>query len=509
MNSRPSRRTIALAATALLLTSAAGVGDAALAAASGTPVTDATQAQPIIPSNSQMGRLRLPYKCSFPILGDQTVGVDMQGTFTTLLAPGQQYFFSDGKGAIEVPGNLTQLLSLIGVTKFDTTVTEFNINAQNATPTTKNALAKPLVLKDVPITPGKSSSIPIPADGSLLKIGPFTAGQSGTAALTMGSAKAQLTLKNKDGGTVLWPLDITCAAPNPDVVLAGINVGGPPTTEVSQPSNEGKYTYPHVALDHQQGSGKIPLICQFPGTIGEQTLELTFTGDAGTVYGQSEQFYLNDSSAVLRLPGDVVDKIRAQFPGSTAVKTTITKFNIDSTGASPPSVNAAAIPFVLPQQPITPGQAVNIRVPEPGKFIKAGPFTAGAPGIMKLEVGDSAGTATLLNAAGASVGNLPVTCAKRNPAVIIVPLVSVKQGNKPSGSFLFPASGPAAGGDFATLTGFDLGTTREVYFDGIDANYIAPSPNAVVVETPPHAKGKVKVTVRTLNGTFTTDYTYQ
>ncbi|MFI7587996.1 DUF6801 domain-containing protein [Spongisporangium articulatum] len=489
-----------------LVAAAAVVALSGIAAqAAPAPVTEAPQAAALIPVNSQMGRLRLPYTCAFPILGKQTLGLDLQGTFTTLLAPGQKYWFTDGKANIEVPSNLASLLAGLGAAYIDATVSSFTINAVNASPASVNALPNGLVLKNIPVTAGQKTVIPIAGP---LTVGPFTAGPSGMAALKMGGAKASIKLKAKNGATLPIPLDVSCAAPVPDVVLAGINIGTAGDATNGAPSHGGLYTYPAVDLDHQQGSGKVPLVCQFPAPIGERTLTLTFTGDAGTVYGQGEKFYLKRASAYLEVPGPVVDALRARFPTATSVRTSISRFDIDSSGASPASLNVAGSGWTLPAQPLTAGTTLGMRIPG-SDYITAGPFTAGAPGLMRLEVGVSAGTVSFLGAGGTQVGSLSISCAKRVPAVVIVPLVSAKPDPiKPVVSFLPPATGKTAGGEFATLTGIGLDQIREVYFGDVAAPYLAVGNGIVVVETPPHAAGKVTVTVRALNGTTTTPFTY-
>lgn len=474
-----------------------------------TPITDAPGASKALPINSQVGTARLALNCTLPILGQQTLIAEVDGTFSTLVSPGQQFYFSDGKGALELPAQLVTALRLLGTQSFNASVDTFNITGNNATPASQNALAgKPLTLTNVPLPASGGAVIPIIPTGGLLKVGPFTAGASGTSSLGLGSAGGSVSL-NGGIGSLLGKLTVNCAAADPAVVLAGINID-PKRTPGSAPlapstAANGGYPIPVAPLDHQVGGLKVPLTCTFP-SLGDRTLDLTMEGDAGTIYGVGEKFYLDTSSGALDLPPALVTEMQAKYGAFTSFDTTVSEFDIDVEGATPPSINAAPNKLVLTRQSVT-GKTIQLRVPATGE-LKVGPFTAGPVGTMKFEVGKAAATLKLNSASGSVISTLSITCAKRIPAVIIVPLVSTAAvGGVPS--VLYAGSGSAVGGDIVTISGQGLGQVREVYFGDTPAPWLAPfNSGTLFVQTPPHAKGTVKVTIRALGGTSSLNSIY-
>jgi hypothetical protein len=68
-------------------------------------------------------------------------------------------------------------------------------------------------------------------------------------------------------------------------------------------------------------------------------------------------------------------------------------------------------------------------------------------------------------------------------------------GPAPKVTQITPQKGTTAGGDSVTLTGSDFSTTVKVLFDKIAGNVTASTNTSVTVITPPHAKGKVDVTI--------------
>jgi hypothetical protein len=76
-----------------------------------------------------------------------------------------------------------------------------------------------------------------------------------------------------------------------------------------------------------------------------------------------------------------------------------------------------------------------------------------------------------------------------------------------------PASGPAKGGAWVTVTGSGLAATNAVFFDGTEARFEVVSGSELRALAPAHAKGTVDIQVRTPAGTNASSgadhYTYR
>ena len=68
-------------------------------------------------------------------------------------------------------------------------------------------------------------------------------------------------------------------------------------------------------------------------------------------------------------------------------------------------------------------------------------------------------------------------------------------GPAPKITEISPKQGLIGGGESVTITGENFSTGIKVTFDGVDATVISASETSITVTTPPHAKGKVSMTV--------------
>ncbi len=81
--------------------------------------------------------------------------------------------------------------------------------------------------------------------------------------------------------------------------------------------------------------------------------------------------------------------------------------------------------------------------------------------------------------------------------VSVYPAFLLTSGVVPTISLVSPATGPAAGGSSVTITGTGFQTTDTVTFDGYPGDITSRTATSIVVTTPPHAPGPVKVIVMT------------
>ncbi len=174
-----------------------------------------------------------------------------------------------------------------------------------------------------------------------------------------------------------------------------------------------------IPLGAQIGTGEVPMSCALP-VIGNMTFIASGTGAVGTVLAPGQQFYLTDVHGSLQVPS--IFMTLAALIGVTTVNASVTTLNIDTTGATPAVLNAAASPIDVTGIPVTAGQGLVVTAPPTGS-LTLGPFTAASSGTATLAIGNVAATITLLNSSGATVGfPFTVTCTAPTPAVVLVGL---------------------------------------------------------------------------------------
>lgn len=174
-----------LGASALL--AAAGVGGLGFAGPAGAATSSAT----------------IDYACTFPILGAETLAVTISETAPASVTPGQSFNLTDVQSTTVLPSSLVSTLTLLG-SSVSGTVTTFDVDATNATPTTLNAAATPITFGPVALKSGDSATIVAPSTPET--VGPFTAGSSGTIAITPGDLDMTTVL---DGNSYA----VTCTPP--------------------------------------------------------------------------------------------------------------------------------------------------------------------------------------------------------------------------------------------------------------------------------------------------------
>lgn len=145
------------------------------------------------------------------------------GTIPTYFNPGQQFSLTQSNSFLYVPSNLISLAKQAypNATQIDTTISEFNLLWENASPATFNVASTPIRTSvDLgQISDGSQSVIPIPQNG-YLTIGPFAAGSDGTyAAVAVGTANATVSIVDSASNSLL-SFDVACKVPAPLELIA-------------------------------------------------------------------------------------------------------------------------------------------------------------------------------------------------------------------------------------------------------------------------------------------------
>jgi len=448
-----------------------------------------------IPTGSQIGTGRIPMTCDVPILGPQTFLASATGAVATVLGPGQQFFITEVHGSLEISDWLRDAAPLLGITQADARVTDIGIHTTNATPAVLNAVQEPLVVDDIPVTPGVPLVVPAPRDGNLT-VGPFTAGQGGAVELTLGTAAAEITLQNADGATVLGPLNVTCRAPDPPLVIAAISInpaaGGPPSRfdGVDTPTFG-------LAAGNVEGSLSAPLSCTVSG-LGTVRLDAILTGELPAVLPQGQEYRLRQVSGAIIIPAGLVDAMRAAFPGATQLSGVIDRLDIRAENATPATLNVAASPFAFPSVALAPGRETIIRIPASGR-LTVGPWTPGGGAATTMTWGASGGSVQLRNSSGGAVGD-PLTIACQAPVGPVILLrQAISTGTVPQVTAITPSSGPAAGGGSVTITGTGFTGAVAVNFGAGTGSFSVGSDTSITANVP-RGTGTVDVSVLGPNG---------
>lgn len=197
MKSLKALRACAVAG-ALATAGMAGIGLAASPASAQTTVT-------------------VPYTCTFPILGAESVNVGITETAPASVAPGATFNLTGVQSTTVIPGSLTSTLVLIE-SSLSGTVNTFDVNAQNATPATLNGAATPISFGPIPLTSGQPASVVAPATPET--VGPFTAGSSGSVVLSPGDINIETDLS---GTAYNVPCTPPTTIPTADEITIPIN----------------------------------------------------------------------------------------------------------------------------------------------------------------------------------------------------------------------------------------------------------------------------------------------
>ncbi len=462
----------------------------------------------IIPVNSQIGSVRVPLKCSFPVIGNQTLNIKLTGSMATSVTPGQSFYMTDGSGVLELPQGLVDAAyTLLGARQGSGSISELNFNLVNATPSTINGLNAPIIVPPTPIKAGVPLNLLLPSAG-FLQVGPMVAtDKPGQVLVKLGSAKGVLKLLTSTGKNILWDLGVACAAPDPSIIVLGMTVSGTPSSEVSAPHTNIRTEDLEAPFMTQAGSLRFPLSCNLE-RIGRREIDGTFTGIAPVRYAPGEVFNAaTNGYGNLVLPDSVVNEMLAQVPTARTISASVDKLTFNSTNTTPSTIDlAAGGALKSAQSSLVAGQRSAMRIPAEG-FLTVGKFkattlTSGKESDTALYIGETGATVAIKNADGQVVDTRRVDCDAPNPPTT---MVSVTIGGKavyPAAvTGVLPASGSSNGGTTVYLTGTNFTDARAVTFGGMPAaKFSVISSNLIAVTTPAHQAGAVSVVVQGVGG---------
>jgi 3D (Asp-Asp-Asp) domain-containing protein len=461
----------------------------------------------VIPLNSQIGSLRIPLQCSFPVIGKQTLNIKLTGSMATNVTPGQPFYLTDGSGVLELPQGLVDLsYSLLGARAGTGQITELNFNITNATPTTINGLSAPIVISNLPIVKGQAVKLTLPPTG-FIQVGPMTAmNKEGQILVKMGSAKGSLKLLTASGKSILWDLGVSCAAPDPAIIVLGMTVAGTPTSEVSAPHTHIRTEDLDTPQMTQSGSLRFPLSCNVQG-VGRRDLDGTFNGVAPALYAPGEVFTAGTGYGRIIVPGSVVTELLNQVPGASKASTYVDVLEFSSTNTTPSFINMTANGSVIGSEiALAPGQDAVARFPA-STDLAIGPFKANLTGSdTALYVGRTGAVVQMKNSAGQLLDTRRIDCDAPNPATTIVSVTIGGAAVSPAAvSGVSPTSVAAAGGATVTITGKNFTSARAVSFGGVAAkSFTVSSATKITAVVPALPAGALTVVVQGVGGSAAT-----
>nr|POE48767.1 hypothetical protein CFP56_38863 [Quercus suber] len=383
---------------------------------------------PPVPQDAQIGKLNFPVTCAVYGLLNQTFEAVFTATAPVFGGSGQEIYYTDVVGTIDIPSTITSLGGLVGATQAQANVTA-NLKLTNASPA--NLQVYKATLNNVPFAFGQDATIRIPpGSGTLPPLGPVTLGAPNQAhRIFLGQVDVSIELQDTTGKNVLGPIPV-----NIDFVIGSVNVDSSSGPALA-PAVGYVPAFPPTPALYESGSFRFPYNCNFGN------LDLTIGGEIPTYFAPGQKFSLTYADSFLRVPASLVKLAKSAFPNLKSFDTTITSFNILFTNASPATFNAAATPIKSSIDVTGASGSTDfvIPIPQSGYLPNVGPITAGSAGtIAGVAIGTANATVVLTDNTGKSLLTLPVTCNVPAPLELIgVPITTQKPGNYTLG---FPAS---------------------------------------------------------------------
>jgi hypothetical protein len=388
---------------------------AVTAAAALIPTTASALDPKLVPSvGADTGRFTLPISCQIRLGGFKLIkiagSVDIQGIAPVQIGPGQQFYLSQGSGALTLPAWLTTLGGVIAVNKADAKVTSLKIGATRSTPATFDlASAYDLSVSDVPVTAGKPVTVGLPKTGTF-RVGPFTAPADGRIQFRFEGATADVVIKSGLGLKI--PVNAECAASQGNALLS-VAVG--PEIDSSVPSlweNE-PLDFPKVASNSLVGIVNAPYKCAMNGKTYD--LGIAVGGVLPLAIKSTGSITITDASGALTIPAATVNRFLDE--GITSISGTVNELRLTVEGGTPTNPNvipAAGVP--LPLTTLQRDTKIVLSIPATGTLV-AGPYKPVAKGTnMVLGMGTAAATLKF-NGTGADV---KATCAQPKPEALLV-----------------------------------------------------------------------------------------
>jgi hypothetical protein len=337
---------------------------------------------------------------------------------------GQQIYYTDVVGNIEIPSYIVNLAPLVGATQAQANVT-VNLRLTNASPS--NLQIYKSTINNIRFPPGGAANVRIPqGSGTLPNLGPVTLGAANTAhRIYLGQVTVFIALQNDAGKTVFGPIAVTCGQQDVDFIIGSVNVDNSNGAALA-PKNGFVATLPPTPNLFQSGAFRFPYSCDF-GAVGKYPLDLEIVGTIPSYFKPGQQFNLANAQSFLRVPTNLTTLAKNAFPQATTFQSTISEFEILFTGASPASYNVAASSSIISNAAIpAAGQQLIIAIPENGYLNAIGPITAGSSGTTGIAVGQAKASINVLDASGTTLLNLAATCNVPAPLELIGVTISPK-----------------------------------------------------------------------------------
>lgn len=329
---------------------------------------------------------------------------------------GQQIYYTDVAGLINIPSYITGLAPFVQATQASANVT-VNLRLTNAQPA--NLLVYQASLSGIQFGSSGAAQIRIPqGNGTLPPLGPVSLGVANQAhRILLGDVAVDVNLQDKTGKTVLGPIPVRCGQQNVDFIIGSVNVdssSGPPYA----PANGFIPNFPQTPNLFESGAFRFPYSCDF-GSLGVYPLDLEIAGTIPTNFKPGQQFSLTNAQGFLRVPQNLTDLAKAGFPSATTFHTTVSEFDILFTNASPATYNVAGSQTIVSDAAIPASGQLTIPIPSTGSF-SIGPITAGADGtIVGVAVGKSVASIDVRDASGKTLFTLGATCQVPAPLELI------------------------------------------------------------------------------------------
>lgn len=378
------------------------------------PTTASALDPKLVPSiGADTGRFTLPIKCGIKMgtLKIITLNgtVDIEGIAPVQIGPGQEFYLTQGKGALTLPGFLSLLGPMVTITKADTVITSLRIGATRSTPATINLADNyDLSVTDVPVQFGKIITVGLPATGDFL-VGPYKAPADGRVQFRFEGADADVTLKSTLGLKI--KVKAECVASEGNALLS-VAVGS--NIDASKPARyEGEpLNYPPAPRGQVIGIVHAPYNCNVGGK--QYDVGIAVGGNFPLALKRTSKFSFTEASGALTLPAATVNKMLDD--GITSVQGRVDELRLVIEGGTEANPNVLPNGTDIPRTTLQRNTPITLSLPTSGA-IQAGPYTPAA-GASTMVIGMGSAAATFqFNGNGQSV---KATCPKPTPDALLV-----------------------------------------------------------------------------------------
>lgn len=385
----------------------------ALAAALAPTTASALDPQLVPSIGADTGRFTLPIACGIK-LGTLKVAtikgtVDIEGIAPVQLGPGQDFYLSQGKGALTLPGWLSALGGLIAIKKADAVVDSLMIGATRSTPAAINlATLYDLSVQDVPVDAGKPIVVGMPKTGTF-RIGPYNAPADGRVQFRFEGATANVTLKTPSG--LKFKVRAECAASQGNALLS-VAVG--PQVDATKPAlYEGEpLSFPPVTAGNLIGIVNSPYKCDIGGQ--QYDVGIAVGGTIPLAVKRTGSLSITQASGAITLPVATVNRLMDE--GVTSVQGQVEELRLIVDNGTPANPNVLPGGTAIPPTMLQRDTKLVLSLPTSGT-VTAGPFKPSTTAA-SMVIGMGSAAATLqFNGNGQPV---KATCPKPEPDALLV-----------------------------------------------------------------------------------------